>query len=44
MTAMTELVAWEDLSELEQLEATYCDMHKDVYGVKAGPDAGKKLL
>ena len=35
MTAMTELVAWEDLSELEQLEATYCDMHKDVYGVKA---------
>jgi hypothetical protein len=27
--------SWEDLSELEQLESTYCEMHKDVYGVKA---------
>jgi hypothetical protein len=29
---MTE---WDDLSELEQLESIYCEMHKDVYGVKA---------
>lgn len=26
---------WEEMSELEQLECIYCDMHKDVYGVKA---------
>ena len=26
---------WEEMSELEQLECTYCEMHKDVYGVKA---------
>lgn len=29
------LNAWEEMSELEQLEAIYCDLHKDVYGVKA---------
>lgn len=23
------------LTELEELESTYCDLHKDVYGVKA---------
>lgn len=27
--------SWEDLSELEQLQSIYCEMHKDVYGVKA---------
>lgn len=26
---------WDDLTELEQLESIYCDLHKDVYGVKA---------
>lgn len=26
---------WEELSELEQLESIYVEMHKDVYGVKA---------
>lgn len=26
---------WEQMSEKEQLECTYCEMHKDVYGVKA---------
>lgn len=26
---------WDQLSELEQLESTYCELHKDVYGVKA---------
>jgi len=31
----TEFKTWEELSELEQLECIYCDMHKDVYGVKA---------
>jgi hypothetical protein len=36
MTQMTEeFKSWEDLSELEQLESIYCEMHKDVYGVKA---------
>ena len=30
-----QFVAWEDMSELEQLESIYCDMHKDVYGIKA---------
>lgn len=29
---MTE---WDNLSEKEQLESIYCDLHKDVYGVKA---------
>lgn len=31
----TEFKSWEEMSELEQLESIYCDMHKDVYGVKA---------
>lgn len=31
----TEFKSWEEMSELEQLESTYCDLHKDVYGVKA---------
>lgn len=31
----TEFKTWEELSELEQLEITYCEMHKDAYGVKA---------
>lgn len=31
----TEFKSWDELSELEQLESTYCDMHKDVFGVKA---------
>lgn len=31
----TEFKSWDELSELEQLEVTYCEMHKDVYGVKA---------
>jgi hypothetical protein len=31
----TEYKSWDELTELEQLESTYCDMHKDVYGVKA---------
>lgn len=26
--------AWEELSELEQAQATYWDMHKDAYGVR----------
>ncbi len=29
------LTAWEEMSELEQLESLYCEMYKDVYGVKA---------
>lgn len=32
---MLEFKSWDELSELEQLESIYCDMHKDVYGVKA---------
>ena len=28
-------MSWENLSELEQLESIYCEMYKDVYGVKA---------
>lgn len=32
---MEAFKTWEELSELEQLESIYCDMHKDVYGVKA---------
>ena len=31
---MTELKSWEELSELEQAQATYWDMHKDAYGVR----------
>ncbi len=27
--------SWNELSEKEQLESIYCDLHKDVYGVKA---------
>ena len=27
--------SWDDLSEKEQLECIYCEMYKDVYGVKA---------
>jgi hypothetical protein len=29
------MMSWDEMSELEQLECTYCEMHKDVYGVKA---------
>lgn len=32
---MEQFKTWEELSELEQLESIYCEMHKDVYGVKA---------
>jgi hypothetical protein len=32
---MEEFKTWEQLSEKEQLESIYCDMHKDVYGAKA---------
>lgn len=32
---MEEFKTWEQLSEKEQLETIYCDLHKDVYGVKA---------
>jgi hypothetical protein len=32
---MEQFKSWEELTELEQLESTYCEMHKDVYGVKA---------
>jgi hypothetical protein len=32
---MEQFKTWEEMSELEQLECTYCEMHKDVYGVKA---------
>jgi hypothetical protein len=32
---MEQFKTWEQMSELEQLEYIYCDMHKDVYGVKA---------
>jgi hypothetical protein len=34
-TAMSEFMTWDQMSELEQLETIYCEMHKDVYGVKA---------
>jgi len=30
----TEFKSWEELSELEQAQATYWDMHKDAYGVR----------
>jgi hypothetical protein len=29
-----EFKSWEELSELEQAQATYWDMHKDAYGVR----------
>lgn len=33
---MTEAYrTWEQLSELEQLECTYCEMYKDAHGIKA---------
>lgn len=35
MTTEFKIKSWNELSELEQLESTYCEMHKDVYGVKA---------
>ena len=30
----TEFKSWEELSELEQAQSTYWDMHKDAYGVR----------
>jgi hypothetical protein len=30
----TEFNSWDELSELEQAQATYWDMHKDAYGVR----------
>jgi hypothetical protein len=30
----TEFKSWEELSELEQYQATYWDMYKDAYGVR----------
>lgn len=32
---MFGFISWEQMTELQQLETIYCDMHKDVYGVKA---------
>ena len=31
---MEEFKSWEELSELEQAQATYWDMYKDAYGVR----------
>jgi hypothetical protein len=31
---MTALTSWEDMTELEQAQATYWDMYKDAYGVR----------
>jgi hypothetical protein len=31
---MSEFTTWEDLSELEQAQATFWDMYKDAYGVR----------
>ena len=31
---MTEFTSWEDMTELEQAQATYSDMHKDAYGFR----------
>lgn len=31
---MTAFTTWEDMTELEQAQATYWDMHKDAYGVR----------
>jgi len=30
----TEFKSWDELSDLEQAQATYWDMHKDAYGVR----------
>lgn len=30
-----ELKSWDELSELEQLQTTYSDFHKDVYGIRS---------
>ena len=30
----TEFKSWDELSKLEQAQATYWDMHKDAYGVR----------
>ena len=30
----TEFTSWEEMSDLEQAQATYWDMHKDAYGVR----------
>ena len=31
---MTEFTTWEDMTDLEQAQATYWDMHKDAYGFR----------
>jgi hypothetical protein len=31
---MSELTTWEEMSELEQAQATFWDMYKDAYGVR----------
>ena len=31
---MTEFTSWEDMTELEQAQATYWDMYKDAYGFR----------
>ena len=31
---MSEFTTWEEMSDLEQAQATYWDMHKDAYGVR----------
>ena len=31
---MTAFTSWEDMTELEQAQATYWDMYKDAYGVR----------
>ncbi len=31
---MTEFTTWEDMTELEQAQASYWDMHKDAYGFR----------
>ena len=31
---MTAFTSWEDMSALEQAQATYWDMHKDAYGFR----------
>ena len=30
----TEFTSWEEMTELEQAQCTYWDMHKDAYGVR----------
>lgn len=32
---MSEFKSWEDYTELEQLQISYSEMHKDVYGCRA---------